>query len=183
MRWSVGLRPPALSISERQFHAEPGEPLNAVAISETVRIARIEDKPELIFAQIAAEGLRPGMPARMLEKDSQSVRFWADGDERLLAPIFANNISVVPVTASGVNEEPRVFPSVMPGQKVHVVELSRAPRRGAPSLARPGLSARERSRSGNGQTHGQSNRLPGPGHDHRAAPGAGAIDSCGGSRN
>ena len=45
---------------------------------------------------------------RIIETSSERVRFWANGDEHLLAPMLAANISVVaePVTAEQETEEP-----------------------------------------------------------------------------
>ena len=43
-----------------------------------------------------AEGLYPGQWVRLLEVTPQRVRFWANGNEHVVAPIVAANISVVP---------------------------------------------------------------------------------------
>jgi DtxR family Mn-dependent transcriptional regulator len=59
------------------------------------RIVHLEDEPELLFAQLVAEGLYPGMPVRVVEISPERVRFWANGDEHVLAPIVANNVSVI----------------------------------------------------------------------------------------
>jgi DtxR family Mn-dependent transcriptional regulator len=76
-----------------------GQPLTALPPGQPGRIVHIEDEPELIYAQLVAEGLYPGMEVSILEKNPQRVRFWANGDEHLLAPIVAANISVQPTSA------------------------------------------------------------------------------------
>ncbi len=77
-----------------------GQPLTALAPDTPARIVHIEDEPETVYAQLAAEGLYPGMEVRLLELSPTRVRFWANGDEHLLAPLMAANVSVVPVEAA-----------------------------------------------------------------------------------
>jgi DtxR family Mn-dependent transcriptional regulator len=73
-----------------------GQLLAALAIGQAARIVHIEDEPEAVYAQLVAEGLYPGQWVRLLEVASQRVRFWANGNEHVLAPIVAANISVAP---------------------------------------------------------------------------------------
>ncbi|MBI1881969.1 MAG: metal-dependent transcriptional regulator [Chloroflexi bacterium] len=61
------------------------------------RIVHLEDEPETVYAQLIAEGLNLGMTILVTEITPQRVRFWADGDEHVLAPILAANISVVSI--------------------------------------------------------------------------------------
>ena len=73
-----------------------GQPLAALSINHAARIVHIEDEPETVYAQLIAEGLYPGQLVRLLEVTPQRVRFWANGNEHVVAPIIAANISVVP---------------------------------------------------------------------------------------
>lgn len=86
-----------------EFKPHAGQPLTAMEIDQPLRIVHIEDEPEVVFAQLAAEGLSPGMEVRLIEVSTQRVRFWEGETEHLLAPMVAANISVVPVKA--VEEE------------------------------------------------------------------------------
>jgi DtxR family Mn-dependent transcriptional regulator len=81
------------------FIAHDSVPLTALAVDTPGRIVHIEDEPDVIYAQLVAEGLHPGQPVRVVEATPQRVRFWANGDEHLLAPMLAANISVVPLAA------------------------------------------------------------------------------------
>jgi DtxR family Mn-dependent transcriptional regulator len=72
-----------------------GKPLSSIPIDRAARIVHIEDEPAAVYAQLVAEGLYPGMNLRVMEITPQSVRFWAHGDEHVLAPVLADNISVV----------------------------------------------------------------------------------------
>jgi len=78
-----------------EFVPHGGRPLSSMPAGVQGRIVHLEDEPELIFAQLVAEGLYPGMPIRVVEASPERVRFWANGDEHVLAPIVANNISVI----------------------------------------------------------------------------------------
>lgn len=80
-----------------QFVAHGGQPLTALALDLPAQIVHIEDEPEALYAQLVAEGLYPGMIVRLVEATPTRLRFWANGDEHLLAPILAANISVTPL--------------------------------------------------------------------------------------
>jgi len=71
-----------------------GVPLTSLEVDTQAQIVHLEDEPEIVFAQLTAEGLHPGMLIRVTESTPHRVRFWANGDEHLLAPIVASNISV-----------------------------------------------------------------------------------------
>ena len=103
-----------------------GSPLATIEAGQPALIVHIEDEPESIYAQIEALGLYPGMTVRLLESSPQRVRFWADGEEHVLAPVVAANITVKPV-APAVIEEPvasEVLASLLPGASAHVLSIS-----------------------------------------------------------
>jgi len=74
-----------------------GTPLTAADVDVHLRIVHIEDEPQAVYDQLLAEGLHPGMVINLIDSSPQRVRIWADGDEHILAPIVASNISVTPV--------------------------------------------------------------------------------------
>ncbi len=73
------------------------QPLIGLDLDTPARIVHIEDEPAVVYAQILAEGLYPGMVVRLSEISPHRVRFWANGDEHVLAPIVAANISTAPL--------------------------------------------------------------------------------------
>ncbi len=75
-----------------------GEPLTKSSSESNVRIVHLEDEPEVVYAQLVAEGLHVGQIVRIIESTPKRVRFWTNGNEHVLAPIVASNISVVPLT-------------------------------------------------------------------------------------
>jgi DtxR family Mn-dependent transcriptional regulator len=103
-------------------------PLTSVDLGTTFRIAHIEDEPATIYAQLVAEDLHPGMIVRVTESSPERVRFWANSDEHLLAPIVAANISVVPLPeVPEVERIPKeLLTDLEPGGKGEVVGMSPA---------------------------------------------------------
>jgi DtxR family Mn-dependent transcriptional regulator len=101
-------------------------PLTSIEIDKPARIVHLEDEPEAVYAQIVAEGLHVGQVVRMIESSPQRVRFWADGDEHVVAPIVAANIAVAKM--SEAPQQARVkgeaLSSLKPGESGRVVQLS-----------------------------------------------------------
>ena len=106
-----------------QFVSHGGQPFTAIALDQPAQIVHIEDEPEALYAQLVAEGLYPGMIVRMVEATPKRVRFWANGDEHVLAPILAANISVVPLTqamAAEVDDEVETLADLKLGERGEV---------------------------------------------------------------
>lgn len=107
-----------------------GVPLTALdaEAGQPARIVHIEDEPATIYAQLSAEGLRPGMEVCVLEKTPKRIRFWADGDEHVLAPMLANNLFVVsmPETVTADAYETMPLSDLSPGERGRVVGISPA---------------------------------------------------------
>lgn len=72
-----------------------GRPLTQLPVGEIAEIVHVEDEPEAVYAQLVAEGLHPGMRVRVNEISPQRIRFEADAEEYVLAPIVAENLSVI----------------------------------------------------------------------------------------
>ncbi|KAA0231547.1 hypothetical protein EDS67_01585 [candidate division KSB1 bacterium] len=70
-------------------------PLTDLPAGELGRIVHIEDEPAIIYAQLAAQGLHPGMIIRVQDKSAERIQFIANGEEVRLAPVAAANVSVV----------------------------------------------------------------------------------------
>lgn len=105
---------------------DQGQPLPTLPLNRPARIVHLEDEPETVFAQLLAEGLHLGMQITVTEITPQRVRFWAAGDEHVLAPVVAANISVVPLpqTEPIKSEAWENLSQLKPGQSARVVSLS-----------------------------------------------------------
>ncbi len=71
-----------------------GRSLTSLYAGEVAEIVHIEDEPQTVYTQILALGLYPGMQIRVSETSKDRIKFEADGDECVLAPSFAANITV-----------------------------------------------------------------------------------------
>ncbi len=104
-------------------------PLTHLNPGDLARIVHLEDQPELVYAQLVAEGLHPGMEILMIEKSSQRVRFLSRGHEHVLAPILAANVYVVPMPKERAETaiQPLGIPlaSLKPGEEGEIVAISR----------------------------------------------------------
>ena len=90
-------------------------------------IVHIEDEPEPVYAQLAAEGLHVGMRIELIEVLPQRVRFWADGEEHVLAPLLADHISVTAVSDGAEGEaSDELLSGLKQGEIGQVVQLSRS---------------------------------------------------------
>ena len=103
-----------------------GQPLNELPTDNPARIVHLEDEPEAVYAQLVAEGLHPGQTVRLIEANSTRIRFWANGDEHILAPIVARNISVVPLQVGVVEtaESGTKLTDLALGESAEVVKIS-----------------------------------------------------------
>jgi DtxR family Mn-dependent transcriptional regulator len=85
--------------AEGKIATHRDQALTAVPVDTLARIVHLEDEPEIVYAQLIAEGLHPGMIIRVIESSAERVRFWSNGNEHVLAPMVATNISIVPLPA------------------------------------------------------------------------------------
>lgn len=81
-----------------------GRPLDGLAAGEAAEIVHLEDEPEAVYAQLVAEGLYPGQRLRLIESTPRALRFEADGEEHVLAPVLAANVSVLRLPVVGHGE-------------------------------------------------------------------------------
>lgn len=112
------------------FILEKGQPLTALPLDTPGRIVHLADEPQVVYAQLVAEGIHPGMVVRVMESTTTRVRFWSNGDEHVLAPIVAGSIAVVLCAAEEKVEtaDYELLASLEPGETATVVGLSRASR-------------------------------------------------------
>jgi DtxR family transcriptional regulator, Mn-dependent transcriptional regulator len=104
-----------------------GQPLTTVADKAVVRIVHIEDEPPTVYAQLAAQGLHTGMQINMLESRPERILFEANGEESVLAPLLARNITVEPLPEERQFRGPfRTLASVRSGERAIVQSISRA---------------------------------------------------------
>jgi DtxR family Mn-dependent transcriptional regulator len=110
--------------AEGEMVLHEGIPLISATVDEPLEIVHIEDEPQAVFAQLLAEGLYPGMEVRLVERSPHRIRFWAGGDEHVLAPVVAANISVARPSDNGRDLEGPWLSDLAQGERCRVVEIS-----------------------------------------------------------
>ncbi len=103
-----------------------GKSLDSMKIGEFAKIIHIEDEPHYIYSQLVAEGLYPGMQVQLIESTKERIKFLANGEEVVLAPLFAKNITVAPIKDERKIEGTfKKLSSLKPGEKGKVLGISR----------------------------------------------------------
>jgi DtxR family Mn-dependent transcriptional regulator len=82
-----------------EFVTPASQSLMALTTGQAARITHLEDEPGVVYAQLVAEGLHPGMVVRLTEFTPEQVRFWSSAGEHVLAPVVAANVFVSPLPA------------------------------------------------------------------------------------
>jgi DtxR family Mn-dependent transcriptional regulator len=105
-----------------------GQSLSTAPLDKPLRIVHIEDEPEVIYAQLLAEGLFPGMTIKVLQSTPQFIRCWTERDECNLAPVVAANVSVevLPKTEQVDLSRSRRLSQLALGETARIVQLSPA---------------------------------------------------------
>ena len=80
--------------SSGEMPPKKGLPLTDLEPGQHARIIHLEDEPNAVFAQLVAVGLYPGQQIHVVDKSPRRFSFVADGEEILLAPVLAGNITV-----------------------------------------------------------------------------------------
>jgi DtxR family Mn-dependent transcriptional regulator len=104
------------------------EPLSSLAAGETAHVVHVEDEPEVVYAQLVAEGVYPGMVLRVNEIGEARVVVEADGRTIVLAPIVAANVSTQRVAVAEPEDEAAgaTLRSLVPGERAEVARISAA---------------------------------------------------------
>jgi DtxR family Mn-dependent transcriptional regulator len=109
-----------------------GQSLNQLDQGDIARILHIEDEPETIYRQILAMGIYPGMEIRVIENSAERVRFECEGEDLVLAPVFAENITVQEKKLEKLTidqENAKTLNQLERGQKARVLAISPACRK------------------------------------------------------
>ena len=95
-------------------------------MGEFARIIHIEDEPNAIYSQLVAAGLYPGMQVKMIESSKDRINFLANGEEVVLAPLFAKNVTIEPIKGeTTVTGKFKSLSTLMVGEKGIVLGISK----------------------------------------------------------
>ncbi|NQU10071.1 FeoA domain-containing protein [bacterium] len=103
-----------------------GVALSDWAVGHPARIVHIEDEPEPVYQQLVALRLYPGMSVLVLEATPQRIVAEIDGEQQVLAPVVATNVTVVGVPAAGGGRAQQVgrLSALRCGDRARVVSIS-----------------------------------------------------------
>jgi DtxR family Mn-dependent transcriptional regulator len=109
--------------------AVPQATLADLDAGERATITHIEDEPAVVYSQLLALGLHPGMDVRMDARAGQRLVFEAEGRKVVLAPPVAESVSVrrlLPGEAAEDDTGATTLAALSPGETAEVVRVSRA---------------------------------------------------------
>jgi DtxR family Mn-dependent transcriptional regulator len=102
-----------------------GTPLSNLQEGDIARIIHIEDEPKAVYQQLVALGLYPGMQVYMLDVSDGKITFAADGEECVLAPLFADSITVEAIPEhTPMTAPPTLLSSLKIGEKAVIAGIS-----------------------------------------------------------
>ena len=102
-----------------------GKPLSTHKAGEILRITHIEDEPEIIYKQILAEELHIGSQLKIISSDKKKIKFFSEGEEYVLAPIVAANITVVPLKKEEVSHKNEIrLSNLQMGENARIIGIS-----------------------------------------------------------
>lgn len=101
-----------------------GVSLSQLDSGERGRVVHVEDEPRATYEQLAAQGVTVGATIRVLERSPQRIRLDVDGEEQILAPVIAGNVSVERIERTTADlETSERLSQLLPGMKARVVGL------------------------------------------------------------
>lgn len=102
-----------------------GRLLSSMKEGEIGHIIHIEDEPDSIYQQLVVLGLYPGMQIYVTDVKKEKITIVAEGEELILTPFFANQITVEPQPhADKITEKFELLSSLKLGEKAEVIRIS-----------------------------------------------------------
>lgn len=93
-------------------------------VDTAAHITHIEDEPREVFAQIIAQGLKPGQAVRVIESTPARVVFEAGDTQHVLAPVIAANVFVDATPVAAAQGQP--LRALQVGERAAILALSDA---------------------------------------------------------
>jgi len=113
--------------SDGKIPKKQGRLLNSLQNGEAAQIIHIEDEPKAVYAQLIALNLHIGSQVIMIENTHERIKFEADGDEKVLAPIFAANVTIKLIKRdSEIQKNFISLSNLAVGEKGEVLKISKA---------------------------------------------------------
>jgi DtxR family transcriptional regulator, Mn-dependent transcriptional regulator len=111
--------------AEGELPQHKGVGLDTFNKGDMGQIIHLEDEPESIFEQLVVLGLYPGMQVYVTEVTDKKITFIADGEERILTPLFAGYITVVKISPEILKTKKHdLLSDLNLGEEAEVLEIS-----------------------------------------------------------
>lgn len=103
--------------------------LSSIKENTVGKIIHIEDEPDIIYKQILAENIHLYSVIRVVENNNMRVVFHSEGEQFVLAPIVASNITVSVLEKNDIEEENIArLSSLKMGETAKIIGLSKESR-------------------------------------------------------
>ena len=113
--------------ADGELPPKTGVALTALEPGDKGVVLHLEDEPREIYDQLFAAGLAPLMEVHLLDASGDRIRFTADGNELVLPPVVAGNITVELLPAGHEGDRwGETLASLRPGESGSVVRISPA---------------------------------------------------------
>lgn len=115
--------------SKGKMMRKRGVQLSSLKVDTIGKIIHIEDEPDIIYKQILAENIHLYSTIRIIESNQTRVVFHSEGEQFVLAPIVAGNITVSVLEKTEIEEENIArLSSLQLDEKAVIVGLSKESR-------------------------------------------------------
>ncbi len=104
---------------------QTGRTLSSLKEGDVARIVHVEDEPAAIYEQLLALDLYPGVQVYVMDVTDDKIVFAANGEECVLTPFFASNLTVeLASDQPPVHEKMPVLASLREGEQAEIVAIS-----------------------------------------------------------
>lgn len=101
------------------------KPLTALPIDHRGRVVHIEDEPLAIYQQILAEKIHVGSQILMIENTPQRVVFHSAGEEIVMAPLIAKNITITEVDKEELDLHDVIrLSALQPNENAEIIKIN-----------------------------------------------------------
>ncbi len=105
-----------------------GGPLTDYDEGDNLIVTHVEDEPDIIYTQLVAMGIFPGIEIYIMEKEDTRIKILVDGNEQILSNKIAESITVVPAKKEIKHEKFDRLSDLKIGETAEIVGISPASR-------------------------------------------------------
>jgi DtxR family Mn-dependent transcriptional regulator len=111
---------------EGHMPKQSGVSLRSLQRGDIGIVTHIEDEPIEVFAQITALGIYPGTQIKITDSDNVKIRFIVNGEDSVLAPVLAQNITVFIDNSKKQSKKYKTLNMLKVGEEAYIAGISPA---------------------------------------------------------